>query len=49
MKPGQSRQSQRRNRLAKALRDNLKKRKAKTGTERPVQPKDKKPEMQIKD
>jgi hypothetical protein len=46
MKPGQSKQSHRQKRLAKALRDNLKKRKAK---EQQVQPKEEKPGKQAKD
>jgi hypothetical protein len=46
MKPGQTKQSQRQKKLAKALRDNLKKRKAKEGQ---IQPKEEKTGKQIKD
>jgi len=46
MKPGQTKQSQRQKRLAKALRDNLKKRKAK---EQQAQPREEKPGKQVKD
>jgi hypothetical protein len=46
MKPGQSKHSHRQKRLAKALRDNLKKRKEK---ERQVPPKEEKPSKQARD